>query len=870
MPARPHVLDSNWNLEAALQIIAASCVLFLAAPRGAIAQSGGSVDGSILDPTGAAIAGASVTIENRITGYQQSAATDATGTFRFRNVPPNSYHLAASAPGFNPSEQEISVRSAVPVTLKLSLSVAGGQTTVTVEAEGSALENVPYAHNDIDQSSFSKLPALSPGSALSDAIILGSPGVVSDSNGFFHPLGDHAQVTFSVDNQPISDQQSKQFSTQLPLNAIQSMELITGAPGAEYGDKTSLVVNAVTRSGLGQPPHGSFTAQYGSFGTAGEQASLGLGTAKFGNFLVFNAQRSGRFLDSPEFHPMHDIGNNGTFFDRVDYQPSGRDALHLNLFAARNWFQIPDTYDQPQQDQRQRVITMNIAPGYQHTFSPQALLTVSPFVREDQVSYFPSADPFADSPATLAQGRRLLNYGGKVDFSYVRGGHNLKIGVQLMQTRLKENFRLGITDPGFNPVCVDASGAPQGLASVTDPASCAVFGLEANPDLNPGLVPFDLTRGGSLFQFAGAANISQFAFYVQDSITWGNWTLSPGLRVDEYDGLSQASGVQPRLGVSYRLKPTSTVLRAAYSRTFETPYNENLVLSSATGVGGLATNIFGAFASKPLEPGRRNQYNAGLQQSFGRFLLVDADYFWKYTANAFDFDTLFNTPIAFPISWRKSKIDGVSVRFSTPNLHGLQAYTNIGHTRARYFGPENGGLIFNSPLNTGVFRIDHDQAFQQTTNLRYQRPKNGWWLGFTWRYDSGEVAGSVPDLDAALSLTAAQQAAIGFFCGSQHASLGNPITACASPPYGAALLRIPSAGTADDDHNPPRVAPRHLFDLGIGTDNLLRSDGPRRITAQLMIVNLTNKVALYNFLSTFSGTHFVSPRTYNAEIGFVF
>jgi hypothetical protein len=125
-------------------------------------------------------------------------------------------------------------------------------------------------------------------------------------------------------------------------------------------------------------------------------------------------------------------------------------------------------------------------------------------------------------------------------------------------------------------------------------------------------------------------------------------------------------------------------------------------------------------------------------------------------------------------------------------------------------------------------------------------------------------------LDAALSLTAAQQAAIGFFCGSQRASLGSPITSCASPQYGAALLRIPSPGTANDDHNPPRVAPRHLFDLGIGTDNLFRSDGPRRITVQWMVVNLTNKAALYNFLSTFSGTHFVPPRTYNAEIGFVF
>src|SRR5260370_17440517 len=87
--------------------------------------------------------------------------------------------------------------------------------------------------------------------------MLSSGAVAADSNGFFHPLGDHAQTSFSIDGQPISDQQSKQFSTQIPLNAIQSMELITGAPPAEFGDKTSLIVNAVTRSGLAQKTHGT-------------------------------------------------------------------------------------------------------------------------------------------------------------------------------------------------------------------------------------------------------------------------------------------------------------------------------------------------------------------------------------------------------------------------------------------------------------------------------------------------------------------------------------------------------------------------------------------------------------------------------------
>src|SRR5207249_5834173 len=105
-----------------------------------------------------------------------------------------------------------------PVALKVGLSLAGEHATVTVEASGVAmLENVPYAHNDVDRDLYSKLPTSTPGSGLSDAITMASPGVVADSNGFFHPLGDHAQTSYSIDNQSISDQQSKMFSTQLQI-----------------------------------------------------------------------------------------------------------------------------------------------------------------------------------------------------------------------------------------------------------------------------------------------------------------------------------------------------------------------------------------------------------------------------------------------------------------------------------------------------------------------------------------------------------------------------------------------------------------------------------------------------------------------------
>lgn len=805
----------------------------------------GVIQGVVTDPSGSAVPGATVTIAYRVTGFERATTTDLQGRFHFSGVPFNPYHLTVAAPGFQTAVQDVSVRSAIPVKISVKLTVAAEATSVEVHSDtGDLLENVPTDHTDLDRELFTKLPNRHTGSGLSDAITLGTPGVVADSNGFFHPLGEHADTSFSVDNQPITDQQSKNYSNQLPLNIFQSVEVLNGALAPEYGDKSSLVVNAITRSGMGlKRPSGSFSAQYGSFGTPGEAFSLGFGGDKWGNFVAFNVSRSGRYLDSPEFAPLHDTGNDEKFFDRVDFQPATFDTLHLNLFLARSWYQIPNTYDQQAsgQDQRQLVRSLNVAPGWVHLFGATTSVTVTPYFREDRVEYYPSHNIFADLPATVSQNRRLANTGAKVDLAYVRGRHNAKIGFAFSHTALDESFSLGITDPAFN----------------------------TGSNFQPGLVPYDLTRGGSPFRFRGGAGINQQAIYLQDTIALGGASIMAGLREDHYDGLSTGWSLQPRLGLSYLVKATGTVLRASYTRLFETPYNENLVLSSSTGAGGLASNAFGAFGGAPLRPGRRNQFNTGFEQAINKVLQIDGDYFWKFTRNTFDFDTLFNTPIAFPIEWRKSKVDGLALRLTLTNVHGFSAFTVMGHTRARVFGPEIGGLIFNSPLEAGVFRIDHDQAFEQTTQLRYQHGKTGPWVAFTWRYDSGMVAGSVPDMASAIALSADSQAAMGLFCGNTFATLGHPITSCASPVFGATRVRIPAPGTYNPDTNPPRIAPRHLFDVSIGTDNLFHTDRPR-YTLRLSALNLTNKEALYNFLSTFSGTHFVTPRVWQAELGLVF
>jgi len=850
----------------------------LALGAAAWAQTAGTIHGVVTDPTGAIVPDAVVEIHNPVSGYRLATKTDTAGEFSFANVPSNPYHLSVTKEGFQVAAQDVTVRSTVPIELKIALRLQGASETVTVEA-GSAdiLENTPTAHTDVDRNLFSKMPLESVSSSISSLITFTTPGVAADSNGFMHGLGEHQENQFSVDGQAITDQQSKTFSNQIPVDAVQSLEAINGIPPAEYGDKTTLIINVTTRSGLGQKqPTGVLTAAYGSFGTANAGFNLALGGPKWGNFISASGLNTGRFLDPPEFQTFHGRGNAENVFDRIDFQARQADTFHLNLGYARSWFQQPNQFDQAAagQDQRALINTFNIAPAWAHIFNPATVLTVGAFVRQDRYHYFPSANPFSDLPATLAQNRRLTNLGVRSDLSYVKGAHNIKMGVQFQHWFLKEQFNLGLTGPAFNAPCLLPSGSPDPSPTPTDPTQCSTVnpGDTANDGFLSGLLPFDLTRAGSLLSFKDHTDIKETSLYVQDIITFRNWSFNLGIRGDLYRGLTSASVAEPRLAVAYNIKKTATLLRLGYARAIVTPYNENLIVSSSTGIGGLGGPGGGAI---PPKPGRRNLFNAGLEQAFGKYLVVTADYYWKYTKPDYDFGVLFSTPLTFPIQWRKSKIDGVAVRVSMPNFHGLTLVTVLGTSRDRFYPPGAGGLIFNTPPPPGVFRIDHDQAFQQTTHVQYQWKTNGPWIGFNWRYDSGLVAGAVPfatDTTTPVALTVLtpdQQVQPGLFCGSVFATLTAPLTSCAPSQYGSTRINIPAPGTENDDLNPPRIKPRHLFDVAVGHDNLFHGDR-YKWSARFTVINMTNKVALYNFLSTFSGTHFVTPRSYTAELGFHF
>ena len=862
---------TNWVRTAILLLVA----VVISFSNFTLAQglgTSGSVQGQVTDPSGAVVPGATVEISNPVSGYHQTTQTDDAGRYSVSNVPFNNYHVAAMHKGFATVAKDVNVRSSVPVTNNFSLAITGSKETVEVEAGSDLVENEPSAHTDVDRNLYAKLPTESVNAPLSSLVTLSSPGIVSDANGLFHPLGEHADSSFSVDGQPISDQQSRIFSNQLPVNAVESMEIINGVIPAEYGDKPSLIIRTTTRSGLDSAPHGSFSTSYGSFGTENAGFALGFGNKRLGNFISLDGVNSGRYLDTPEFQALHAHGNAENLFDRFDFAPSATDSFHLNLSASRSWFQTPNQFDQQDlgQDQRAKILSYNASLIWTHLFSNSTLLSVNPYLRQDQFHYYPSNNPFQDQTATLAQSRRLQNAGIRTDLSYVKGIHNVHGGVEFYHTFLTEGFSTGITDATFNAVCLDGTGAPIIDPAVLDPG-CAGAGQMPNPNFIPGLLPLDLTRGGSLFQFHGHTDVKQVAGYLQDSINWKNWNFLLGLRAETYHALTSRSQIQPRIGISYFLKRTNTVFRVGYGRLMPTPYNENLVISSAT------AGILGSAGDFRIRPADRDQFNAGVQQGIGKFLVINAEYSWKFTRGDYDFDVLFNTPVYFPIQWKKSKIDGFAIKLSVPTTHGFSAYSVLGHTRSRFFGPEVGGLFFNdaSVTNAAVFRIDHDQAFQQTTHLQYQPKPNGPWVGFNWRYESGLVGGAIPfatDTTTPVDLTVLtpdQQAQIQLACGGVVATLNSPLTSCAPNALSSPLVKIPAPGTESDDKNPPRVAPRHLFDIAAGWDNVFHADKVKT-NLTFTVLNVTNKLALYNFLSTFSGTHFIPPRSYTGQITFNF
>ncbi len=774
----------------------------------------GTVQGVVKDPNGALVSGATVTMTQAVTGYQQTAQTDAQGTFRLVNVPFNTYTVRVEAPGFQNAEQKVDLESNIPYSLDFTLTLGQTTETVTVTGGGSALvePDKTSSDTDIDQTLLERPTGAVPSRGI-EAIVASVPGFATDDNGRLHPRGSESQVQYVIDGVPITDNLSAIFSTSLDARILRTAEVLTGGIPAEFGDKLAGVVNVNTRSGLETPTQGGISFSGGSFSTGEIGADFSTRTKKFGFLTNLSASTSQRFLDPPTIENFHNFGRTGKGFFRLDYQFDQNNTLRGTFLFGGSNFQVPNRVEQELagQDQRERLRDSSQFITFQHIFSPDTLGQFSFFNRYGTARL--TSNP-TSTPVVAFQDRTLQNTGGLAAVSMTRGRHNIKFGGQFTITPVRENFSFYPTVPFDDLVDDQGNAVPNPVNNFT----------AADP-----------------FVFNGRRTGRTLSAYVQDHFHYGNLTLDLGLRYDNYKLVIKDDGWSPRIGIAYYIPRTGTVLRASYNRLFQTPPAENLLLASSSEAAALSplAVLQGQSGVRPIQPDKQHVYEFGVQQQLSRFVRLNATVYQKRIINFGDKDQFFDTGLIFPITISSGRVTGEELRLESSEIYGFRGFLSYANTRAYGVTPINGGLFLGEAVESLnepglIFANDHDQRNSLQFQLSYNHKRSGLYAIFSGRYDSGYPTDVEP------GTTLADFVAEGF-----DPRLYNEI-----------------------DFQRGRTRPRTLLNFSVGADLFQRER--TSLNLQFDIQNLTNELFLYNFESVFSGTHVGYPRLFSGRMSLRF
>ncbi len=677
------------------------------------AGSAASITGVVTGPDGKPMAAVLVQLRNDISGFKAETTSGRDGTFHFFNVPFNPYELHVEVQGFKAVHQSLDLRTSIPREVRIQLELPAVTESVSVISEPTAAQletDTTTSHIDIDKSFIQRAPAAVPMRAMEE-IVTSTPGFALDENGRFHFQGAHSQSEYVIDGQTIADQTGVTFSNSIDPSIAQSMEVIYGNVPAEFGEKVGAVINMTTKSGLGSPFKGNVIGSFATFDTYQGGVSLGGGTQSFGYFASLNAAGSDYFTDAPNPDNLHNDGTTQRGFIRLDAaSPGFANAFRLSALLGRTDRDVPNRYSQEDAGQAEKVQTydQNYNFGWQDVLSASTVLDVTAYARLARFTLYPSV---GDTPITADSKRSLDNYGITPSFSWTTGIHEIKVGGVFKAYPIQEFFRFGITDPTFN-----------------DPES---------PDYNPNIAPYDLTRGGSFFEFRDTSTNKYYAAYVQDTIRWNNLTANIGVRYENNNLPVTTVQWSPRLGLAYYIAQTGSVLRATYSRIIYTPEFENILLSSSSAAASIVPPA--VQDSRPLGGGvlpvqseRQNAYTVGLQQALGSRLRLDFDYWWRRSTNSGDQDQFLTTGIVFPISFASGQYEGWDLRLDLAPTAGFRGFVSAGHVHAIYDPPPAGGLFLDQESLDAItgdpFLIDHDQKLQIQAGLYYdsRRRACGW------------------------------------------------------------------------------------------------------------------------------------------------
>ena len=768
---------TEWSLRCALLLG------LLTTAGGLSAQQ--SLSGVVLDAaTGEMVSGARIEVEGVTTNLQSAIRSGPAGRFSIVGLTPGEFTVSVLRSTYATETARVDLKPRENAVLDVMLRPAGtNRETIEVSAAAPRLDparaqtSITVGSADLDD-----LPAAG-GRDLPSLVAQVTPGAVVGHDNFIHLKGNELSIHQFVDGVAFLDNANTHFTPGASPRMIESVNIITGGMPAEFGNRLGGVLDIVTKSG--RSFHGgSVTLGGGTILARDAGVEYGVGGRKWDLYFGASAFSDGRFLNPPQPAEIHDLGYGANNFLKLGHNPTDRDRLTLVVSTAGTNFQLPNTTSDflVGRDASRRTRMGSAVARWQRTLSPSALVTTSVYHRYVSDRLSGTSDPITP----LANGfRRTETSGAKIDFLVQKGRHTIKAGVDAATFRLNE-------DLFFDPRDMEEHEEEEEHAEEEEhhdeeeaehdeeprheeeSASANAIGSSGLPALaSGGAFPSPIHNEAAIAEinFRGRRRGGQGSFYVQDQFSpFRNFTVHAGIRYDRSSVVLTEDLWSPRLGLSYHIPKTGTVIRAVYNRYFVPPPLEYLQLGSALGAGAFGAEeashpvrpaaIFGLGGpsglfsedddhaeEKVFNPGvvralTQHYVEFGVQQRLHSKIVLDVSGYHHQGRHAFENAEISNTRLFVPVNFDRERTWGsdVSLRMKPLGRLGIFGYLNYAHINTAFFGPVSGGIGGHGADAGGRITPAFDQRHTGTASLAYRRGENGFLVGFSTAYGSGTPA----------------------------------------------------------------------------------------------------------------------------------
>jgi hypothetical protein len=650
----------------------------LSAPL-AFATIFGSVRGVVHDPQHRPIQGAHLTLKAQTSDWTQSQDSDDNGEFAFTSVPIGNYTVTVSSKGFQQTSQAVIVQSDTSPILHFQLGIEGVR------------ENVVVAETPVQPTTDTATPT----TLLSRADIQQTPGadrtngmeMITDyvpasyvTHDMLHMMGGH-QVNWLIDGVPIPNTNiATNLGPQILPRDIDYLEVYSGSYDADYGDRTYGVFNVVPRTGFERDRECDLVVTAGNFYQTDNQVSCGGHTSRFAWYGSLNGNRSNYGLQTPIPQVVNDAVNGFGGFASFIFNPDPKNQYRLVTSLRRDYYQIPidpdpnsvgnQVYPSSGLHDAESEPDGYVTFSWVHTFSPNTLLTVSPFYHYNGADY--NGGPH-DTPVISTVDQNANYAGAQIVLNEIFWKNDLQAGIYSFGQHQYNYFDNYFTD-----------GTPNVPAS-----SIGV-------------------NGGVVSEF------------INDKFKVTPWfTLIAGFRATQFTSTISETATDPRFGAALKVPRLNWVFSGFYGYYYQAP-----PLSTATGpLLDLANGQ--NFTFSPLHGERDIQWQYGVTIPYRNWTL-NANNYETRAENWLDHNNIGESNIFWPITWSSALIQGWSLTLRSPNVfHHGQFHLAYANQIAQATSPITGGLICPAPVTSacpldippGLAPVDHDQ--RNTLNLGF-------------------------------------------------------------------------------------------------------------------------------------------------------